>query len=414
MRCNLFKKLSSTTGEFLMFSQFTEDLARQATDGAGYRVSPSKFIAMDISGTDGVSNTKIPEILQNYYEDTIVRLKEEISNDDNHQWDPRDCNALLWNAFNTVGINCEHIRYIGDINFYNNHDVNNMIYDEIYCHIPASARREEYEESASDRVGYESISYANPPSGVYVSGWDGDTYPSDTELSGISAAEVKTVGESGLVPAVMVDTFSETQPTYSEDSSYNVNMIVVYYDVYNYSDATTPQQLYGNIPLGVYFTSKVEGGEFVNQIVKYVNNEDTFGQGSSYGIRIMTRLTPSANNTGFIEVGQDSDVASLAVMMGQLGDTIQSIRSLCGDHAELFNSIKDHIVQFKNYRTNVPYIRTKTVNGVSVPYWFVNGVDTGVPAIGEVGEATGLDVATIAHYINLINGNTLNPDSCNH
>lgn len=41
----------------------------------------------------------------------------------------------------------------------------------------------------------------------------------------------------------------------------------------------------------------------------------------------------------------------------------------------MYQMFKDHLSEFRNRRTNVPYIRE--VGGT--PYWFVNGRNTGQP-----------------------------------
>ena len=47
--CNLFNNLDKTSGNFLMFSQYVEDITRNYTEGENWRIAPSKFIALDIN-----------------------------------------------------------------------------------------------------------------------------------------------------------------------------------------------------------------------------------------------------------------------------------------------------------------------------------------------------------------------------
>ena len=59
-----------------------------------------------------------------------------------------------------------------------------------------------------------------------------------------------------------------------------------------------------------------------------------------------------------------------------LGDAVSEVRRSTIDTMKVVQSIKDSVAMFKNYRTNVPYIRN--VDGQ--PMWFVNGRNTGVVA----------------------------------
>ena len=46
--CNLFNKLTSPSGNFLLFSQYVEDITRNYSDGDNWKVVPTKFVALNI------------------------------------------------------------------------------------------------------------------------------------------------------------------------------------------------------------------------------------------------------------------------------------------------------------------------------------------------------------------------------
>lgn len=46
--CNIFTKIEKPTGNFLMFSNYTEDLCKYRVFDSNYRVAPSKFYALDV------------------------------------------------------------------------------------------------------------------------------------------------------------------------------------------------------------------------------------------------------------------------------------------------------------------------------------------------------------------------------
>lgn len=415
VRCNLFKPLSSPTGEFYMFAQFAEDIAKQTTDNTAYRVSPSRFAVMNLnlSGLDGIDdrsevdqssqgiindyNHAIAKVFQNYFENAYSIIRADSN------WKPSCLNNILWTTLwkynmikkvehsvpetNTSYYTYDELKYIGDIPFYNSRDVDSMVYNEIYCHIPISEKEYRYVVESNDvntRTwrGNEDT----------ISGWTTANYPTQADIDikplyDTINREYNIIGEEGLIPLELYTSVNNQQDIQEEyrigqdSSSYQFNSIIVFYDIYDISNPSRPTEIYRNIPMGIYFTGVInhidDTYSFTNTATKYVSNDDTFGQGSSYGVRIMTRYTPTPNsNVYFTDVSGDQDTASLAVMMGELGDTLTEIREMVRNTSSYSQDIKDHLAMFKNNRTNVPYIRK--VNGRDI--WFVNGRNTGVRA----------------------------------
>ena len=51
--CNLFNEFTNYSGNFLMFSQYVEDVTQNFTkNDTNYRVVPSRFIALNIDYTN--------------------------------------------------------------------------------------------------------------------------------------------------------------------------------------------------------------------------------------------------------------------------------------------------------------------------------------------------------------------------
>ena len=415
VRCNLFKPLSSPTGEFYMFAQFAEDIAKQTTDNTAYRVSPSRFAVMNLnlSGLDGIDdrsevdqgsqgiindyNHAIAKVFQNYFENVYSIIRADSN------WKPSYLNNILWTTLwkynmikkvehsvpetNTSYYTYDELKYIGDIPFYNSRDVDSMVYNEIYCHIPISEKEYRYVVESNDVS-----TRAWRGSGDTISGWTTANYPTQADIDikplyDTTNREYNIIGEEGLIPLELYTSVNNQQDIQEEyrieqdSSSYQFNSIIVFYDIYDISNPSRPTEIYRNIPMGIYFTGVINHIDdiysFTNTATKYVSNDDTFGQGSSYGVRIMTRYTPTPNsNVYFTDVSGDQDTASLAVMMGELGDTLTEIREMVRNTTSYSQDIKDHLAMFKNNRTNVPYIRK--VNGQDI--WFVNGRNTGVRA----------------------------------
>ena len=84
--CNIFKSINNPSGNFLLFSQYTNDLAKSAVD-PGYKVRPSRFFCLNldssaitnfrnkISEENATASIAIPKYFQNYYENDLSYLR---------------------------------------------------------------------------------------------------------------------------------------------------------------------------------------------------------------------------------------------------------------------------------------------------------------------------------------------------
>lgn len=193
MRCNIFKPISNDTGEFLMFSQYTDDLTKEDPAKGSYRVVPSRFAALElnvgkyenreVSGgfTDFIkneeeqavvdSNTSLNKYLsqyfQSYYENSVCLVKEILGYDESNKemyWDVdysdnntertyRDgyATALLWNALEKWDLihyengTFPELKFIGDINIHSDRHADGMNYNDIYCYISPSDDEKYYQ-----------------------------------------------------------------------------------------------------------------------------------------------------------------------------------------------------------------------------------------------------------------------------
>lgn len=453
-KCNIFKPLASSNGEFLMFSQYTEDLTKQESEKSTYRVVPSKFIALELdlnkldqsqvtpiivrSESDismnwesGESitglNTIIPQIFQSYYENSVSIARNIIQDGDPQNIFKDDGNdiefssELLWSCLNQFNLihdvefpHQEHtrafdeVKYIGDINIHSNRNIDTYNYNEIFCYIPTEADEYYYPIYAGD------IKYFQVTKDQNISGWNAESYPQEYPLCIKNIVSTETSTEGYYIGGNTIDWESPIVPYprnvdeeghLKENVEYNINAIIVFYDVLNSEPGEDPRYLHRYRPMGIYFTGKcetidkrsenqevtddeipVEEVEFrlANTFTKYVSNNDAFGQGSSFGLRIMSRYVPTPNSTTYsMEVTtQSSDYETIAAAMGLIADAIVNINKSTKEAREINQAFKDHLAMFKNYRVNVPYPRL--VDGRY--YWFVNGRNTGQPCTAENNE----------------------------
>ena len=454
-KCNIFKPLSSSTGDFLMFSQYTEDITKQESEKSTYRVVPSKFVALELdlnkleqsevtpsivrSDTDvsmqwedGTKitglNTILPQIFQSYYENSLSYARDiiEAGDPDNIFKDEfgndiEVSDELLWSCLRQFNLvhdvefpketqtrAFEEVKYIGDINIHSNRNIDTYNYSEIFCYIPTEADEYYYPIYAREEK------YYPVTHGQNISGWNVESYPQSYPLCIKNIVSHETSTEGYYVGGYNIDWESQIVPYprnvdeeghLKENVEYNINAIIVFYDVLNNEPGEDPKYLHRYRPMGIYFTGQgetidkrgenqevtgeeipVENVEFrlANTFTKYVSNNDAFGQGSSFGLRIMSRYVPTPNSATYtMEVTtESSDYETIAAAMGLIADAIVDINRSTKENRLMNQAFKDHLAMFKNNRTNVPYPRM--VDGKY--YWFVNGRNTGQPCTVENNE----------------------------
>jgi hypothetical protein len=306
-KCSLLKPVDNLTGTFFMFSQYAQDLTKQYSNSDSYRCVPSKFIAMnldystipngsyDLENNPSDSGKVVGEIFQNYFENacTFLRAKYE---EENRAWNPEYTRTLLFQTLqkyqllqitegvddvsevtngsvsSTYGYNSgisNNIQYIGDINIYSyNNNKDGVGYNEIYCYIPNEAKCMNYQMNAATRqslyeykntsiCGYENqIPYNNLSWSVsdYIDSYNGNRF------YGIGEYNDGTSNKNVLIPQCLTDFTSDDQPRLIDDKpldKFNINTIVVLYDIVSKNSDESQVTIYKNIPLGIYFTGKL-------------------------------------------------------------------------------------------------------------------------------------------------------------
>ena len=402
-KCNLLKPLSNNNGNFFMFSQYSDDLTKEYTQKDQYRVIPSKFVAMNIDAQK-FDNNSIAKVFQNYYENACSFFRTELVGEE-EQWNPRLAGSLLWQTMIREGLisveDTTPIKYIGDINIYSTQEIDGTSYNEIYCYIGNDVVDKKYKVSYENKKFYscnsscicgfenEYDSLGKDSNTEYINGLPlGPVYDSQNGTSGYFLYDyvLDTEGES------LGDEYNRLA------TSFDINTIVVLYDIENVEGGKHNPPLYSNIPMGIYFTGKIEQGEIKNGIKKYVQNAEVYGQGTSYGLRICTRYLSYPNAVMFqdtIAVDTDEQEENMTSLLSKMNDSQIMMREALNRVVENSSNLKNHYNQFKGNLVNVPYIQT--VGGVS--YWFVNGRNT---------EAKVLDIDDIEINIQEINEDDIN------
>lgn len=365
--CNLFKTLSNKTGNFLLFSQYSEDLTENFLKPSEYHITPSKFIALNIN-YDKYNNSTLPRLFQNFFENGCAYLRS-LGN-----WYPWKSRENFWRCMEKFGFmtptnsKCPQIVYVGDINMQSYDTHNGIGYSEIYCYIPNDASRSTYSFQYSGT--FNQLSY---PSNYIMGYGESDNVPLGAKI---------TVPEEKEYSDGLFYSFNEIKDIGKPETFFEFNTIVVLYDILNSSGEVISlgNNKLQDIPLGIYFTGTIDAGTMTNKVTKYVSNDSIFGAGTSYGLRICSRFSSQAQGTKLMSVNSDGTSAGLSEALSEMSETIVKMNEVINNMYVSQSYMKEALSIFKNNTTNVPYI--KKIGGND--YWFVNGK--------LIGSTSGVDV----------------------
>ena len=393
--CNLFNKLDKPSGNFMLFSQYVEDITKNYTEGENWRIVPSRFVAMNINykgikeslvspnGED--LNISIPKYFQNCFENACAYGREHYSeyaanlaSDARYQsWNAEISRNLFWNCmFDGKFLNLsdygavkviDEVKYWSDIALQSYDEHQGMGYGEIYCYIPTDAGRMKCQcIPVSDIVGDDGrradISNKNA---VYLEGYNGDPekivgdyiqeYYYDRDFS--MTFDDDTMGK--LVNAA--------------DSYYDINTIVILYDILKLVNDKW-EKVHSYIPMGMYIAGRFDETEnLTNTVRKYVST--SCGTGTSYGLRLCTRFTVSSKGmilkeTDPTNLTVDSDnYTAIGQLMTSMSECMSKLLDISKNSNDTTQQFKETMAAIRNNRTNVPYV--KDINGTD--WWFVNG-----------------------------------------
>ena len=391
--CNLFNTLDKESGNFMLFSQYVEDITRNYAEGENWRVIPSRFVALDINyaninednvimvekeGETGEKDydTSIPKYFQNYFENACAYGRENYANyasglasDSNDvvniEWTPEISRNLFWNSmfdggFLTISNNeknkiVNEVKYWSDINLQSYDEHQNMGYGEIYCYIPI------------DGKCFKCICNVNATR-IY------DSSNQNNTLEGYDNIDISSYSKDYYYNRDYTMSFDDSSLNTEIDfnaSYYNINTIIVLYDIMK-QVGTEWVKVYEYIPMGMYIAGKIdsETGNTTNCTKKYIST--SYGTGTSYGLRICTRFTVSPK--GMILKESDltldsNDYMAIGSLMTKMSECLNKMLDISNQQNSTIDGFKNALATIKNNRTNVPYV--KKINNKD--WWFVNG-----------------------------------------
>ena len=388
--CNLFNELNNASGNFMLFSQYVEDITKGNTYEDKYKVVPSRFVALNIDyskiDTDMTCrnmvapngepfNEAIPKYLQNCFENACAygrnnytNFARSIANPRTLEWNPEISRNLFWNFMfdskllttspygDTKKFN--EVVYWDDITIQSYDEHHGMGYGEIYCYIPSTGQKKNCQvvcmSDYAERMYTENTS-------KWLEGFYGDP---NAVMNGYST--------NYYFNRDFTMTFDDPDLTTlnSSNDTYEFNTIVVLYDILT-MDVDKWTEKHTNIPMGMYITGMFDrDGRLTNTVRKYVSTD--YGVGTSYGLRICTRFSVSPNGAILVNnetLVDNSDLTTVSQLMTMMSENLALMMNMSKRMNDTTQQYKEFLSTIKNNRTNVPYV--KEVNGDD--WWFVNG-----------------------------------------
>lgn len=398
--CNLFNRLNNASGNFMMFSQYVEDITHDYVEGDNWKVVPTKFVALNIdyskidrnkvTPNDEELNIGIPKYIQNCFENACAYGRENYETwaattggIKTKKWNSEISRNLFWNTLidgkflhisdygKTKTI--DEVVYYGNINMHSYNSHNGMGYGEIYCYIPTDAEHKKCQVVC--------ITDSDPEGRKY------DASNNNSLLEGHIDKYIENYKQQYYYNrdfSMSFDDESVGELMNSLETQYKFNTIVVLYDVFRReNDKWT--SLYSCIPMGMYITGMFdEKNNITNEVTKFVTT--SYGTGTSYGLRLCTRFTVSPNGMILNDTDFTTDSASynnICQLMTSMNENLSRMMDIVNSAQNTSQQYKELLSIFKNNKTNVPYV--KDINGTD--YWFVNGKY--VAAVGGDGFAGG-------------------------
>ena len=389
--CNIFNSLNSSTGNFMLFSQYVEDITHNYPEGDNWKIIPTQFVALDIDyskvnpnmvlnkGKDSL-NVGIPKYFQNCFENACAYGRKnyskwiaEVEGNTMKSWTPEISRNLFWNYMfdgelitsERYGSESSDVRYIpqvmyyGDINMHSYNEHKGMGYGEIYCYIPTNAEQMRCQVVRAIDSDIEGRKYDSSNNSIFLEGHK-DRYVEDYPQHYFYNRDF----------SMSFDDEDISSLANTNNTKYNINTIVVLYSIFRKFNNNW-EVLYSNIPMGMYITGRFDdSGKLTNEVTKYVTtNYDT---GTSYGLRICTRFTATSNGAILSNsdiTTDDSGYTNVCQLMTAMNENLSRMLDVSKSAMNTTQQYKDLLSIVKNNRTNVPYV--KDVNGVDC--WFVNG-----------------------------------------
>ena len=333
--CNIYKSQGNKP-VFYTFSEYMNDLVVNINNDGMSIARPSRFLCIKL---DEEKINGINVFLQNYYEDACCTLRDTSVDTNVDNYRKYLLGGLIHGLINKGFIDADAINNIAceDIDLFGDGTIDGMKYDEIICYLNPSTSNNRSLILDMDRtraIDKSSIS-ADPQ---YIAGYSrGEDRVEGDEFY---KSQIKQDAEGGW-PQFPLCTISDPNSNSANESFFEFNAVIVLYDITLGKDDNSPIE---NIPLGIYINP--------NPIIKYVNNNDIYNQGTSYALRIAMRFATTYDGRMFIEdtnaYDETRDISSLVSVADRLSKAIDQMFEMTRKFNKYTETTSDMITAIKN------------------------------------------------------------------
>ena len=125
-------------------------------------------------------------------------------------------------------------------------------------------------------------------------------------------------------------------------TDFDVNTIIVFYDVYSANELGIYKEEpdYVNIPMGVYFPCIFEDGKMTNVIHKFYSNQYVYGSGTSYSVRICTRMVANPEGDVINTTVEGLDDINMSEVLSKMSENLDKMMEISGNQIPAFDSYK--------------------------------------------------------------------------
>ena len=385
---NIFKPFDNPTGNFIMFSPYTNALAEASID-SGYKVRPSRFICMNITPQQ-ISNFQtglnpdnrswrpkqyVPRFFQNIIEGGATAWDND-DDKDQLSYQQFSINLLGWfkRVLHNGTPNWNSLVYDGDINLISSKDG----FADIILDIPSGSGSKTYKLKNDIQFSPIDVNMNDGGNKYYIYGWGNNDGLDLSPVTGATTSVYSMTSAPAETESVWDENVFNITPT---NSNFTFNSILILFDVEN-NDGDIIEN---DIPMGMYFTGDIDDNskKINNPVTIYTSNPSAYGAGSGWSLRICTKFSPTPQGKvtiNEIAVEPGSVDTNIAALLSANAETLKTINEFSQNMWINSQSYRDLLNIFKTGRTNVPY--AKVVNGAG--YWFVNGRNTGVKTDGTI------------------------------
>ncbi len=301
--CNIYKKLFGDDGKqnsFYCFTEYSDALAGVITDDDHVKVTPSKYILLNLEVTDALAN-----FLQNKYDNITCILRDTKDKGYKDYYLGTLLNIMREYDVWTEGTSESAPVCVGDIDIVSTNTIDGSNYTEWMVNVGPTDKKN---YNISLNFSKESVVDKNQ----YIRGYESE------------ASRASGVAEYGYISSANgEDLYTCTMtPTTTDETEFQFDCVLILMDM------EVGGVTYSNIPMGIYVMP--------DKITKKISDSTIYGQGTSWGLKVAMRFANTVDGSNAISIEEDDQCHFLACI-DRLNDTIDMMNAMTKKFNDFYN-----------------------------------------------------------------------------